>query len=173
MEYGVIPSTKVGFICGDPSISHKFKGEIITPEILGVLVCVLPLSIMLLSELIKTKDLKKIDFFLIAFFIKETMVGGLLTLFLTEVGKSIIAEHRPHFLHVCEPDTAKGCVNGSWIENFTCTSTKYSNYGYFIMDSSRSFPSGHSSVSAFIGVYSVVSKTIILLENISQTHSFI
>lgn len=165
MEYGVIPSTKVGFICGDPLISHKFNGEIITPEILGVLVSIIPLTILVISQLTKTKNVKEMDFFLIAFFLKEATVGCLLTLFLTEVAKSIIAEHRPHFFDVCEPDTAKNCINGTWVEDFTCTSTIYSYYGYFLTDSSRSFPSGHSSISAFIGVYSVVSKSINCLTN--------
>lgn len=154
-EYGIIPSTTVGFICGDPLYSYKYKGEIITPEILGITVALLPLLILLPSELFRSKTLRNVDWFLVLFYVREIFIGGFLTLLLTEVGKSIIAEHRPHFFDVCEPNTAKGCINGTWIDDYTCTSTKYP--AYFITDSSRSFPSGHSSITAFIGVYCAVS----------------
>lgn len=160
LEYGYIPSSVIGYTCGDPVISHKYNGEVITPEILGVLLVFFPLIILTSSELFKTKNWRKADLYQMGIYVTEVYVGGVLTLTLTEVAKTIVAEHRPHFFDVCEPDTAKQCVKGTWIEDFKCTSTKYSTY--FLVDSSRSFPSGHSSLSAFVGLYCAVSSMTIL-----------
>lgn len=157
VEYGVISSPIIGFTCEDPVISHKYTGEVITPEILGATTVLLPASIVICSEILRHKNFKNIDLYLSGIYLKQLAIGVIFTLALTEVGKTIVAEHRPHFFDVCEPDTAKNCTPGTWIETFKCTSTKYT--GYFVVDSSKSFPSGHSSISAFTGLFSAVSFT--------------
>lgn len=126
----------------------------------------LPLILLVSSEILKNKNRKDLDLYRIGLYSRELLIGCTLTLLLTEVAKSIIAEHRPHFLDVCEPDMAKGCVNGTWIEDFRCTTTKY--HGYFLIDSSRSFPSGHSSISSFIGIYCAVSYFKVLLDEMAR-----
>lgn len=89
------------------------------------------------------------------FVIRELLVGGTLTLLLTEIGKLIVGEHRPHFFDVCQPDTAVNCTPGTFVESYKCTSTEYSYY--FLIDSSRSFPSGHASTTTYGGVVLAVS----------------
>lgn len=146
-------------MCGDPSLSHKYYGEIVTPEILGVMSFFLPLILLTISEMLKNRRARLLNLYLIGFYMKQVITGSLVVLCLTEVAKSIMAAHRPNFFDVCEPNTAKTCLNGTWIEDFTCTSTRFTEY--FVFDSSRSFPSGHSSLTAFIGVYCVVSEIAI------------
>ncbi|CAH1959010.1 unnamed protein product [Acanthoscelides obtectus] len=151
-EYGYIPGTKMGYTCQDPSISHKYRGEVITPVMLGVGCFLLPLLVLVFTEILIKDSVKRMDVWNLWFLYKECLVGGILVLVLTEMAKVIVGEHRPHFLDVCEPDTAVGCSPGSFIEDYRCTSTKYK--GYFVVDSSRSFPSGHSSTSVFVGIFS-------------------
>nr|CAI5854448.1 unnamed protein product [Callosobruchus analis] len=154
-EYGYIPGTKMGYTCQDPNISHKYRGEVITPVMLGVGCVLLPLLVLVFTEILLKDSVKRMDVSNLWFFYKECLIGGILVLVLTEMAKIIVGEHRPHFLDVCEPDTAVGCSPGTFIIDYKCTSTKYSDY--FLVDSSRSFPSGHSSVSVFVGIFSAVS----------------
>lgn len=126
-----------------------------TPEILGGLSFSLILVLLTLSEILKKRRTGTLNLYLVGFYVKQFTVGAVLTLLVTEIAKSIIAEHRPNFFDVCQPDTAKECVKGTWVEDFKCTSSRFSEY--FTFDASRSFPSGHSSLSAFIGVFCMVS----------------
>ncbi|CAH1164424.1 unnamed protein product [Phaedon cochleariae] len=151
-EFGFIPGPKLGYYCQDPSISHKFQGEVVSPLVLLVGSLVLPLLVLLCTELIASRTFKKVDCGLVWYYYKECAIGCILVLALTQIAKVLVGEHRPHFFDVCEPDTAQGCVPGSFVESYRCTSARFS--GYFLVDSSRSFPSGHSSVSWFVGVFS-------------------
>ncbi|KAG5863418.1 hypothetical protein JTB14_008899, partial [Gonioctena quinquepunctata] len=149
---GIIPPTKVGFYCKDPSLSHKYTGDTITPEILFSTAVPLALVIIMLTEILIHHSFRKINYYRILFLLKECMVGFFVVLFLTSMAKTIFGEHRPHFLDVCQPDTAINCIKGDFINTFTCTTyDKYTNY--FITDSSLSFPSGHASISWFLGMY--------------------
>lgn len=78
-----------------------------------------------------------------------------LALLLTEVGKVLVGELRPHFFDVCQPDTAINCTEGEYVNTYQCTVTKYSRH--FMKDTARSFPSGHSSLSVYVAVYWSVS----------------
>ncbi|XP_018574186.1 uncharacterized protein T28D9.3-like isoform X3 [Anoplophora glabripennis] len=151
-ELGYIPGTKLGYTCNDPLISHKYRGDTVSPAVLMVGSTILPLCMLLLTEFLMKQTIKKVFVSELWFYYKECIIGCTLVLMITEVAKAVVGEHRPHFFDVCEPDTNKNCVNGSFVEDYTCTSTRFG--GYFITDSSRSFPSGHSSVSVFIGLFS-------------------
>lgn len=152
LEYGFIPGNKLGFYCQDPLISHKYNGEVISPLILGIGSILIPLLALLTGEVLSKKTLKKINYREIWYYYRECATGCILVLLLTEVAKILVGEHRPHFFDVCAPDTAKNCLPSEYIDTYTCTNSKYSKY--FLVDSSRSFPSGHSSISWFIGTFS-------------------
>lgn len=145
----------MGYTCEDPSISHKYKGEMVTPLMLLVGSLLVPLFALLSTEMLSNDSFKKLNATSLWFYYKECAIGCILVLLITEVIKVLVGEHRPHFLDVCEPDTGKACVAGAFIESFTCTNTKYS--ARFVIDTSRSFPSGHASVSTFVSFFSAVS----------------
>lgn len=69
--------------------------------------------------------------------------------------KTIVGEHRPHFFDTCLPDTNMNCTNGTYIFDFTCTNQNVSVIDK--TDASRSFPSGHSSMSWFTALFCAVS----------------
>ncbi|CAG9854267.1 unnamed protein product [Phyllotreta striolata] len=150
LEYGTIPAVQQGFYCGDPQYSHKYKGETVTPEILGVTAVLVPLFIIISTELLAYQSFRKINPYTVVFYMQECIVGVALVLLLTSITKVIVGEHRPHFFDTCQPDTAVNCTAGQFVETFTCTS-EYSQI--FKVDSSLSFFSGHSSISWFIAIY--------------------
>lgn len=151
-ELGYIPGTKLGYTCNDPVISHKYRGDTVSPAVLMVGSTIMPLFVLLFTEILTKQTFKKVFVTELWFYYKECLIGSTLVLLITEVAKVVVGEHRPHFLDVCEPDTNKNCVNGSFVEDYTCTSTRFGRY--FLTDSSRSFPSGHASISVFIGLFS-------------------
>jgi len=73
----------------------------------------------------------------------------------TDCGKYTIGRLRPHFIDVCQPrDLDRLCAPGraqlhQYITDYTCTSSDL----HKIKDSRLSFPSGHSSFSAYTMLY--------------------
>lgn len=155
LEYGIIPGNQQGFYCQDPQISFKFEGEVVSPLVLGLGCIAIPFVALLLTEILSKRTYKNIDVGILWYCYKECATGCILVLLLTEIAKIVFGEHRPHFLDVCQPDNALTCKPFEYVKSFTCTNPKYSKY--FLIDSSRSFPSGHASLSWFIGTFSAVS----------------
>lgn len=151
----------MGYTCEDPSLSHKFRGELVTPLMLLLGCLILPFIALISTEMLSNDTFKKLNSSRLWFYYKECAIGCILVLLITEVIKVLVGEPRPHFLDVCEPDTAKTCVAGTFIDTFTCTNKKYS--ARFVVDTSRSFPSGHASVSSFVSFFSAVSIFLIVL----------
>uniref|UniRef100_A0A6P7F1X0 Phospholipid phosphatase homolog 1.2 homolog isoform X1 n=2 Tax=Diabrotica virgifera virgifera TaxID=50390 RepID=A0A6P7F1X0_DIAVI len=152
LEYGFIPGNKLGYYCQDPQISHKYTGEVISPMVLGLGSLLVPLIALLVTEVLSKQSFKKINVREVWYYYRECATGCILVLLLTEFAKILVGEHRPHFLDVCAPDTATSCRANEYVDTYICTNPKYSKY--FLIDSSKSFPSGHSSVSWFIGAFS-------------------
>ncbi|XP_056639598.1 phospholipid phosphatase 2-like [Diorhabda sublineata] len=151
LEFGVIPSVQQGFYCEDPVISHKYRQETISPVTLGVTAFLLPTIMVLLTEFLVTESIKNINIYSVVFYEIECLVGVTNTLFITSIAKVLVGEHRPHFLDSCQPNTAKNCTAGQFIPNFICTNENLAVID--IVDASLSFPSGHSSISWFIGIF--------------------
>ncbi|KAG5863691.1 hypothetical protein JTB14_035510 [Gonioctena quinquepunctata] len=151
-EYGIIPSKKVGFYCKDPLFSHEYTGDTVTPVILGFTATLLPVMVIISTEMLRHQSSKRINIFISWILFKECLIGSIMILFLTSMAKVLVGEHRPHFFDVCEPDTAKNCTEGTFVGTFVCSSRKYGFYD--VSDSSLSFPSGHASMTWFIGTFS-------------------
>lgn len=151
LEFGVIPGTKTGFTCNDPQLSHIYRGDTISPTVLLVGSAIGPFLVILLVETLAKRNFKNVKISDIWFYYKECLIGVNVVLVVTEIMKILVGEHRPHFFDVCQPDTNRYCQNGSFIASFTCTNRKYSHY--FITDTSRSFPSGHASVSVYVALF--------------------
>ncbi|CAH0551779.1 unnamed protein product [Brassicogethes aeneus] len=149
IEYGYIPGNKLGFTCRDPILSHKYTGDTITMTTLLIGTVLVPLLVIVLVELLKHGSVKLRDFWI---FYKEFLIGECFVLMVTELGKILVGEHRPHFFDVCRPIENELCQNGTYVESYTCSNERYTRY--FLVDSSRSFPSGHSSVGWFAALFS-------------------
>lgn len=90
-------------------------------------------------------------FFHFYLFAKQFIIGVLGVGIVAEIAKTIVGEHRPHFFDTCRPDTNVNCTPGSYISSFTCTNTLVDRID--LIDSSRSFPSGHSALSWFTAIF--------------------
>ncbi|XP_048523177.1 phospholipid phosphatase homolog 1.2 homolog isoform X4 [Dendroctonus ponderosae] len=152
LELGFIPATNTGFYCKDSSLSFKFTGDTISATTLLVSnLLVVPLLVLFLSEYLRNRSASNICLREVWYYYKEFLIGCGLALVLTEVAKAIVGEHRPHFFDVCRPNSAENCTEGQYVSTYQCTVTNYSHY--FMADTSRSFPSGHSSLSVFVAVF--------------------
>ncbi|KAK4883766.1 hypothetical protein RN001_000037 [Aquatica leii] len=151
LEYGPTPVTKLGFYCKDPTISLPYKGDSVSLFLVLGGSIIGPLLLMTAIELYREKCFNKRLGGEIWFWFRDFMIGLIFNLVLTQVGKVVIGEHRPHFLDTCLPDTGQTCVPGEFVPEYKCTNTFYSNY--IITDSSRSFPSGHASVSVYTSLF--------------------
>lgn len=155
-NFGIIPGKKLGFFCNDYLFSHKYNGDTVTPVMLGIGIGFLYPLIYLLVEYIRQIRLKNtfsqevlLEFYL---YFKQFNIGMLLVGGATEIAKTIVGEHRPHFFYTCLPDGNFNCTNGTYIPTYTCTNPNSTFLD--IIDASRSFPSGHSSLSWFAALYS-------------------
>lgn len=113
-----------------------------------------PLAIILLVETLRERSFGKVRARVVWNWYKEFLVVYGMVLLFTEAAKVAFGEHRPHFLTTCAPDVGHNCENGNFVEEYKCTNEDVSKY--FLVDSSRSFPSGHASVSFVAGTYSAV-----------------
>ncbi|XP_068893189.1 phospholipid phosphatase 1-like isoform X3 [Tenebrio molitor] len=151
VEFGILPNTKLGFICKDPKISYPFRGDTVTVTNLLLSAYFGPILMIMIVEVLKVHSFKKVCVGTVWNYYKECLIGATLVLLITEVIKVIVGEPRPHFLDSCEPDSNKICQEGTFIIDYNCTNTRLSNF--FRSDITRSFPSGHTSVSIFIALY--------------------
>nr|XP_022913877.1 phospholipid phosphatase 1-like isoform X2 [Onthophagus taurus] len=151
IEFDVIPTNKFGYYCGDPALSYQFEGDTITALVLILGSFLGPLIVIIAIEYRHTRKAESIR--LIWLWYKDMLIGVVTTLMVTEVMKAIVGAPRPHFLSTCKPQTKEECVNGTFVRDFECQGTGYSSY--VVGDSSRSFPSGHTSISVFASIFCV------------------
>ncbi|XP_075981390.1 phospholipid phosphatase 2-like isoform X2 [Anticarsia gemmatalis] len=156
-ELGVIPNHKGGFYCNDPALSHPFTGDTVATEVLISTILIFPILIFLSTEYLFVHS----DFlgqtrlrqtFMNSCYLLRTYIYGLaFNLAIVEVMKGIMGSPRPTFFALCEPDTAKTCNGSEYVTDYACTPNQYGSW--YQMDSYRSFPSGHSSMSVYCGFF--------------------
>ncbi|XP_054277664.1 phospholipid phosphatase homolog 1.2 homolog isoform X2 [Macrosteles quadrilineatus] len=152
MEYGILPEIQsIGFYCGDPKISHKYTGDTVTLKMLLSSTLLLPLFAMCGVEY-TCYSVRRVGatrwswFYQSMAWYREYLSGLLIVFFLTCVGKVLVGEPRPHFLDTCKPFQAFNCTSG-YISSYTCTNLEVSHIK--LRDASKSFPSGHASLSVY------------------------
>ncbi|XP_072942714.1 phospholipid phosphatase 1-like isoform X2 [Epargyreus clarus] len=156
-EFGVIPQHKSGFFCNDPALSYPFTGDTVSMQLIVVSIILFPVLIIFPTEFIFIEKshpfTTKLDqSFRKTLWLYRSYVYGLFFNFgLIEVMKAISGNPRPTFFDICEPDTAKTCKGSEYVSTFECTSTRFSKW--FQSDSYHSFPSGHTSLSVYCGLF--------------------
>lgn len=168
-EFGIEPFRR-GFFCDDETIRYPFKGNTVTPVMLGLIIGLPSIIILTVGEYARqlSKGQIKTNQEIFGYNIRTWILnffkqfiyfcfGLLLTFDATEVGKYTIGRLRPHFVSVCQPvlsdgTTCNDAINQHrYIENYYCLGS-----GYTIEDVRQarlSFPSGHSSLSFYTLVY--------------------
>ncbi|XP_043605584.1 phospholipid phosphatase 1-like isoform X1 [Bombus pyrosoma] len=160
LEFGTVPQQHIGFYCNDPKISFKFMGDTISITLLIVGCLLIPIIVMWLSEFIcYSADSYDAELGYAGSRAKQIWlwyghysIGIIALTFICDVMKTLIGEPRPHFLDTCKPREAENCTN-EYVEKYTCTNTEHSEW--FVSDSSKSFPSGHSALSMFTTTFIV------------------
>ncbi|XP_066924473.1 LOW QUALITY PROTEIN: phospholipid phosphatase 1-like [Clytia hemisphaerica] len=161
-----------GFYCNDESINKPFKESTIPSTV--IISCILGLACFLFAEFLnfvapQPKEsgsfgrrlcrVKKIVLGNLTITILCYAMGMGITMFITDIGKYSVGRLRPHFYDVCKPDWSKlNCTNTDGVENYFvgndyCMDKENS---WKFKDARLSFPSGHSSYSAFIATFLVL-----------------
>ncbi|XP_026669399.1 putative phosphatidate phosphatase isoform X2 [Ceratina calcarata] len=155
---------KRGFFCNDESLSHPFHSSTVTSTMLYVIGLFLPICTMIACEYLYTRhsnaDSSKILF---GYNIPTWMwgayekigifgFGAATCVLITDIAKYTIGRLRPHFMTLCVPNVNCSLIENQhrYIENYSCTE----NISARLLKEIRlSFPSGHSSFSAYTMIY--------------------
>lgn len=152
-----------GFFCDDESLKHPYKDSTVTNLMLYIIGIFLPTFSMCLTEWIRLRDYrggrsrvifgKEIPAWVWEAYrvIGVFLFGCACQQLTTDVAKYTIGRLRPHFFSVCNPDIDCTLPENRWryIEKFTCLGTD----DKLKKEMRLSFPSGHSSFSAYTMVY--------------------
>nr|QDR50978.1 wunen-like protein 3 [Heliconius melpomene] len=159
LEVGALPSRRSGFRCNDPDLSFPHTGDTISISLVAAITVIVPYLIIWAIETVLHRDdeysIKQNKLYTsartAAFIYRDYIYGAVVNLTVLEVVKCVVGSPRPTFFDLCEPDRAKTCNGSEYISSYTCTSSKYSRY--LQIDSSRSFPSAHTSLSVYCGLF--------------------
>ncbi|XP_055550290.1 putative phosphatidate phosphatase isoform X2 [Wyeomyia smithii] len=163
-ELGYFPQVVIrGFYCDDRSIQRPYSGDSVTTCMI-ILSGFVPFFLIWLTEILfyfpTMTETSKVDapssrykgsLYQTFYWFRKYGRGLIIKLLIIDAAKIFAGEHRPHFIDTCRPDVV--CEGKEFISSYTCTNTDDSLY--FIRDASKSFPSGHSSVSVFETVFMI------------------
>jgi phosphatidate phosphatase len=148
-----------GFYCNDNDIFYPLLPDIIPAYavglfgILGTIVAIILIEIFNIHKNFNTKQLLISIYHGLTIF----LLGLIVTLLLTEIGKRWIGRLRPHFIEVCKPDLQN--LKCSFSDNVELLRYIETN-GTFCKGNSKdikearlSFPSGHSSISFYTMIF--------------------
>jgi len=166
----IIKPNKRGFYCYDSTINKPYKSQTVPTQFLAVMLIVGVIMIVLIEIVNYSRssgkhkvcpdDNNKVQVFglislrncilrcfnRVGFF----LIGCAFVLCVTGLGKLMVGRLRPHFLTVCRPDYTK--INCTSMNNYiladVCTGDEEK-----VWEGRKSFPSGHSSISAYIVVF--------------------
>ncbi|XP_046596702.1 putative phosphatidate phosphatase isoform X1 [Neodiprion lecontei] len=157
-----------GFFCSDESLKYPFGESTVTSTMLYLVGLFLPICVMICCEYLDAK--KKRGQSTRVFFgytippwvwkayyhIGIFGFGSACTVLTTDIAKYTIGRLRPHFLTVCNTSACNLTSNvGVYVEDFTCNPLPI--YTERTLKEARlSFPSGHSSFSAYTMIYLVL-----------------
>ncbi|KAH0952140.1 hypothetical protein HN011_011207, partial [Eciton burchellii] len=157
---------KRGFFCNDESISYPYHESTVTSTVLYVIGLFLPICTMIIGEILHTRyHSGHITRMLFGYTIPPWLwnayekvgvfgFGTICTVLFTDIAKYTIGRLRPHFMKICVPNIDCNLADNQhkYIEYFTCTA-KASISAKMLKEIRLSFPSGHSSFSAYTMIY--------------------
>lgn len=155
MYYFIRPTNK-GFFCDDKSLSYPYREDTIPPIYMYLATCLTPLVLITATEWINWQFLDKtigngtqysttIRAYTIFLF------GITLNQFFVDIPKYFVPELRPNFLDVCRPNYT---ICEGYMTDYECTNKAMSKND--IIDTMRSFPSGHAAICMFSALYTVL-----------------
>ncbi|XP_039758951.1 phospholipid phosphatase homolog 1.2 homolog [Pararge aegeria] len=147
VESKLLPGGQVGFQCNDPALSYPYTGDTVSWKWLMAITLLLPPVVMLMVE--RQRDKMVVAKKHALSWYKEYVFGFLLNLTLIQCIKSVVGSPRPHFFDTCRPKEAETCEASEYISSYTCTKA------YWLNQSDRSFPSGHTSLAFHMGIFVV------------------
>ncbi|XP_011498099.1 PREDICTED: putative phosphatidate phosphatase [Ceratosolen solmsi marchali] len=154
-----------GFFCNDESLNHPFHISTVTSPMLYVTGVFLPICTILLFEYNYSKNIPDTSSLVIFGYTIPLWVymayskigvfgfGAGITALTTDIAKYTVGRLRPHFMTLCKPniDCTQAENQHRYFENFTCTAIGVSDK--LLKELRLSFPSGHSSFSAYTMIY--------------------
>jgi len=159
----VVTPTRRGFYCEDESIRYPFKGSTVPNYILYIYGFIIPFVVILTTEYFVNRRSRHSAHFLFRPVPKwflcmyrsiiNFIFGVVASQLVTDIGKYSIGRLRPNFIDVCKPDIDfSNCAryNHTYIEAYTCVDDAKAAL------SRVSFPSGHSSFSAYTMLYCAI-----------------
>lgn len=159
LEFNIGPQQQIGFFCNDPKISFKFMGDTVSMGLLIGCSIGLPIVVMAIVEYVshtaesyencgnsstRTRQIWS--------WYGHYGIGLSVLTLVCGIMKVLIGEPRPHFLDTCKPHEAVNCTD-EYFQFYTCTNTEHTEW--FVKDSSKSFPSGHSALSVYTSIFIV------------------
>ncbi|KAK3925438.1 Putative phosphatidate phosphatase [Frankliniella fusca] len=155
-----------GFFCNDESIMLPFRESTISNAMLLVVGLILPILLIIVNEFYSDQSTAgHVDQFFVGRAIPPWVCnsykvigvfgfGAASSQLTTDIAKYTIGRLRPHFISVCQPSIDCTLIENQhkYFESFECTA----NIGSPKLKEARlSFPSGHSSLSAYAMLFLV------------------
>ncbi|KAH7976185.1 hypothetical protein HPB52_009495 [Rhipicephalus sanguineus] len=138
------------FRCDDPSLQSPFLAESVRTRDLAIFVFTLPPAMLLVLEFRRSGAPLRDRFFWSGRMLRRYLVGLLLVTTATQLLKDAVAEKRPYFLDACKP-VFRNQRNATLLcQDYVCSGPPRD-----VIRAFDSFPSGHSSVSCFVGFFLV------------------
>nr|XP_022331226.1 phospholipid phosphatase 1-like [Crassostrea virginica] len=136
-----------GFFCDDQNLMYPYQEDSIS-TLMAIVVLIVPtLAFIFVTEamLLKNNNSRKFNMYL-----RNTynmagcmLLGFTLCILFIEILKLYVGRLRPHFLSVCDPTMVTSNCSRTYITNYKCQGQDLEA----ILDSRKSFPSGHSGAS--------------------------
>ncbi|KAK3881198.1 hypothetical protein Pcinc_014351 [Petrolisthes cinctipes] len=150
--------------CDDPTIRRSYERDTISVVTLLSIGLFLPFFVMTIiewalppSDLENNKSPLRLAVSQGWSYTSDLFVGGLFMYFLTDATKVAVGEPRPNFWETCRPNiTLEQChekyIRVSWRDCTNPLQLSHSN----LVDTMKSFPSGHAAVSVFSSIFMIV-----------------